>query len=532
MSGVTEGRNLEANLEILGKIKRGNMLAKAGDDGKLVRKTNWLTQAANKEKTHDDALFDQIKTILKAAEEKIDEDPDGQKELIQQYIQANKGLEILLSTYRSKGSKETYLIDKLTLLLAEHVKNFETTNSKVDPTIQTLKKHAEQAIKYVNDCRIRSTNNIWGNSYFGSEYDTILFGLLVRGASSTKIGASGKKLTVKDLKTVVASIVRRPISRKEKKELLAETLNDMMFSQYKTENENLGLKWLNAKVKGTKSSYAFFQGSMKPFISFEIKENHTKPMEVHRIKLAKRAIRTRLGNCFDKAAVVATHLIENTKGAIEIFRVGGDGENPYDHAWVLISKDENKLWDAIYDSEKKILGQNGNYMKLFPKDTWVVDGWTRDWWQLRAWTNSLCNPRQMYVRGKIRKAIKSGKISYDERVTWPPQPTMAWFRLRFAHLTALDWNMLEENGGMQWQDFKKAVEILKNSRNDLAQIFDSKLVEAVIYNEDVELLAGNAHNSTSPIQEEISKPPSSPSLGKKEARNNSLAVRESIKSNE
>ena len=192
MAGVTDGDNWQVNLTILGKLDRGNMLAVASNDGKLVRKTNWLTKAANKNKTHDDELFNQIEAVLAFAETKIDENPDENHELIKQYVQANKGLEILLSTYKSKGSKETYLIDKLTLLLAHHVVNFETNNAKVEPNNQKLKKFAEQAIQFVNDCRIRSVNNVmrggWGNSYFGEKYDRVLFGLLVRGASSMEFG--------------------------------------------------------------------------------------------------------------------------------------------------------------------------------------------------------------------------------------------------------------------------------------------------------------------------------------------------------
>ena len=103
----------KTNLVILGKIQRGDMLAAAGPDGKFTRKTNWLTKATSSDKTHDEKLFQQIEDVLRVSEFDIDGDPDGQKELIQQYIQANKGLEILLSTYRSKGSKETKISSPL-----------------------------------------------------------------------------------------------------------------------------------------------------------------------------------------------------------------------------------------------------------------------------------------------------------------------------------------------------------------------------------------------------------------------------------
>lgn len=533
MAGVTDGDNWQVNLTILGKLDRGNMLAVASNDGKLVRKTNWLTKAANKNKTHDDELFKQIEDVLAFAETKIDEYPDENHELIKQYVQANKGLEILLSTYKSKGSKETYLIDKLTLLLAHHVVNFETNNAKVSPNNQKLKKFAEQAIQFVNDCRIRSVNNVmrggWGNSYFGEKYDRVLFRLLVRGASSNEIGKPNHfdvnpvQSTAKDLKTILASIVRMPISRNDKKDMLAIKLNELMNDKDRWGNKALGIKWLTGVKHGMR-----LYGEVKIAGSFSLK-NHTNSAEYQRIKLAKRAIRYRLGNCADKACVAATHLIENTKGKIGIVMVAGRGymknREHYDHEWVLMSNYSDDLINAV----DACYGQPGNYKNKFPKDTWVVDGWTRDWWQLRSWTNSICNPRQLVVRAKIRNAIKSGRIVLNEIVTWPPQSTLAWFRIRFAHLAALDWDMLVDKNkeDITFSDFRKAVELLKSMRGDLAQIFPSNLVQEVIDNADVESLVGAVHDSTRPMHD--STRPISRDVSKRVhiASHNSYAARES-----
>ena len=495
MAGVTDGDNWQVNLTILGKLDRGNMLAVASNDGKLVRKTNWLTKAANKNKTHDDELFRQIEDVLAFAETKIDENPDENLELIKQYVQANKGLEILLSTYKSKGSKETYLIDKLTLLLAHHVMNFETNNAKVSLNNQKLKKFAEQAIQFVNDCRIRSVNNVmrggWGNSYFGEKYDRVLFRLLVRGFSPLSGDLIPAQSTAKDLKTILASIVRMPISRNDKKDMLAIKLNELMNDRDRLGNKALGIKWLT----GVKHGISLYPDDKLE--SFSLK-NHTNSAEYMRIKFAKRAIRYRLGNCFEKSCVAATHLIENTKGSIGIVRVSGHSymknRAGYDHAWVLMSNYSKDLIDACFACK----GQSGNYKNKFPKDTWVVDGWTRDWWQLRSWTNSKCNLRQLAVRIKIRRAIKSGRIALNEIVTWPPQSTLAWFRIRFAHLAALDWDMLVDKNkeDITFSDFRKAVEFLKFMRGDLAQIFPSNLVQEVIDNADVEALVSSVHDST------------------------------------
>jgi hypothetical protein len=518
----------KTNLVILGKIQRGDMLAAAGPDGKFTRKTNWLTKATSSDKTHDEKLFQQIEDVLRVSEFDIDGDPDGQKELIQQYIQANKGLEILLSTYRSKGSKETKLIDGLTLLLAEHAVNFESQNSKnQNANSNELKSLAKEAINYVNDCRIRSVNNIhkggWGNPYFGEKYDGVLFSLLVRGASNVRTG----KNTAKELKTYVAAIVRMPISRKQKKEELAKILNAMAYSK-----EELGLDHLTSKHDGKIRSGHKFITNYEPF--------KTSSEEAQRIKIARRAIRTRLGNCYDKAAVAATYLIEKTKGNVGICRVAGapryHGDTHYDHAWVLISEDKHRLVKAI-DTIESRRGGDEDCKRLFPKDTWVVDGWTRDWWQLRSWFNSACNVRQIGVRHKIRAAIRQGKIRLNEIVNWPPQPDYRWFSLKFAHLTNLDFSLISHTDDLDFTKFRKAMEVVKACRSELAQILSPILIKEVIEQEDpseflaCESMVGreSSHNSARPISEKILGVPS-PRVSGNKAAHNSLALRDSVKS--
>ena len=445
--------NWQANLIILGKLERGDMLAVAGDDGKLVRKTNWLTQAKNNSKTRGEELFKQIKDVLDSAETNIDETTEDV--LIKQYVKANKGLEILLSTYKSKGSKETELIGKLSLVLVEHMKKIEINNNTVEPEKQEMKKYAEQAIQFVNDCRIRSINNNWGNSYFGQEYDSILFQLMVRAASTCPFGIEDSNKTrhhtAKDLQAILATIMIMPCSRKEKKEMLAKKLNDLITDPSGNETNKHGIDWL----------------LKKDVLSFEATKQHKidhKNQEVAQIKIAKRAIRYRLGTCFDKACVAATDLVENTKGKIGIVRVQG---HPYEHAWVLISKDWENLVTAINTCQNQHKPANGNYKHLFPLDTWVVDGWTRDWWQLRAWTNSVCNPRQYLVRRNIRNAIESGLIVGYELVNWPPKYPNQGFRLRFAHLASLDRNIISNKNMTFSSDWHKGVQVLKTMKYEI-----------------------------------------------------------------
>ncbi len=445
MTTVTE--NYQANLIIFGKLERGDMLAVAGDDGKLVRKTNWLTQATNKNETRGKELFTQIKDVLDSAVTKMEEDDyEVNNVLIKQYVKANKGLEILLSTYKSKGSKETELIGNLSLVLVQHMKNFQTHNI-LAPEKQDLKKYAEQAIQFVNDCRIRSVNNIFGNSYFGEE-DTRLLTQIVRVANVKPTTSTNKKINHahKNLKAIMATIIKMPCSRREKKVILLRELQNFINGCKPKDIENLH------NVHATE------------------KYHIEKQPEAYRIKMVKNAIRHRLGNCGEKARVVATHLVENTEGKIGIVIVSGapiaPGGTYYDHAWVLISKEREKLEEACKKLETP---ENGNYKHLFPHDTWVVDGWTRDWWQLRAWTNSMCNPRQLGVRMSIRKAIISGKFVSDEIVTWPPKYPNAGFRLRFAHMGSLNLAVLNENNNLNitMADWHQAVQVLQSMKSEL-----------------------------------------------------------------
>ncbi len=447
MAEVTAGNNLQANLIIFGKLERGDMLAVAGDDGKLVRKTNWLTQATNKNETRGKELFTQIKDVLDSAVTKMEEDDyEVNNVLIKQYVKANKGLEILLSTYKSKGSKETELIGNLSLVLVQHMKNFQTHNI-LAPEKQDLKKYAEQAIQFVNDCRIRSVNNIFGNSYFGEE-DTRLLTQIVRVANVKPTTSTNKKINHahKNLKAIMATIIKMPCSRREKKVILLRELQNFINGCKPKDIENLH------NVHATE------------------KYHIEKQPEAYRIKMVKNAIRHRLGNCGEKARVVATHLVENTEGKIGIVIVSGapiaPGGTYYDHAWVLISKEREKLEEACKKLETP---ENGNYKHLFPHDTWVVDGWTRDWWQLRAWTNSMCNPRQLGVRMSIRKAIISGKFVSDEIVTWPPKYPNAGFRLRFAHMGSLNLAVLNENNNLNitMADWHQAVQVLQSMKSEL-----------------------------------------------------------------
>ena len=462
---VSRGPALADNLKTLGKMQRGDMLAKADTSGRLVRKTNWLTQKHNSSRTHDADLFAEIKEILTATESKIEEnDQNPENEFTTLYVNAIKGLETLLQTYRSKGSKETDLIDQLTLVLVEHVANIEK-NTTGPQGVNSLMAVAKQTIQYVQDCRIRSTNNNLlrsggiGWSYYDKEWDKYLLSLLVRGSSDVNGGGSR---TARELKTVVLDISRRPISRNEKRQLLATTLNTMFGSDggfqhlrpmYDTGYIDFFDEWMDR--------------GLVPGRPLHEKERH---------KLARRAMRTRFGNCQEKTAVAATHLVEATRGEIGICRVAG---TQYDHAWVLISRHKKQLIGGCL-----ALAKNGRGKRLLPRDTVVVDGWTKDWWGLRNWFNPLGNARQLAVRQSIRNEIADNGIQFREIVSWPPFAENSYFRLRYAHLTRMDEALL--GPGFTWATYQAAVNKLKQYRASLSQVLSQNALQQCIDNPDID----------------------------------------------
>jgi len=482
---VSIGPAIADNLKTLGKMQRGDMLAKADTSGRLVRKTNWLTQKHNSSRTHDADLFAEIKAVLTAAESKIENDQNPENEFTTLYVNAIKGLETLLQTYRSKGSKETDLIDQLTLVLVEHVANIEK-NTTGPQGVNSLMAVAKQTIKYVQDCRIRSTNNNFlksggiGWDYYDKTWDCYLLVLLVRGSSGVKVG---NDKTLRDLKTLLIDISRRPISRNEKRRILAAALNSWFGSDG-------GLQHLRTIRYGT---------NYKDFQTEWTERNVPKGSwlrEKERHKLARRALRTRFGNCGEKTAVTATHLVEATRGAIGICRVGG---KEYDHDWVLISRQKKEL---IQGCEQ--LAENGRGKQLLPRDTVVVDGWTKDWWGLRDWFNPLGNTRQLAVRQSIRKEIANNGLFIHEFVRWPPAPENSYFRLRYAHLTQMNPDLLGPD--FTWAKYQDAVNKLKQYRATLSQVLSQNTLHQLIDHPDidsVEEIMSEQSRMTQQIEQEL-----------------------------
>jgi hypothetical protein len=475
-TAVSAGPALLENLKTLGKMQRGDMLTVAGANGRFERKTNWLTQRHNTDRTHDITLFDQIDEVLASAEEATADDPgDNQQveELRSNYIKAVRGLDTLLQNYRSKGSKEMDLIDRLTVVLVDHAKHIEEATAQAVQDVDGLKKTAWRSIKYVNDCRIRSTNNMFGVSYFGQEIDQYIMRLLVRGFSGNEFPGSGRTVG-KDLKTLIAVLIRQPISRREKQRLLAATLQEW-FGDDRQPPVHL--------QRIVKHNYDQKLGRVRG-VEYGFEDKHravtrVAVLEKWRFKSVRRAIRNRFGNCGEKADVAATHLVESTKGKIGICIVSGKG---YDHTWVLISRSRDELVQGCMLLAKG----RANGKKSLPRDTVVVDGWTHDVWKLRDWYNmdSVPNPRQVKVRASIRREIANNGLTLIADVKWPPHADSGYFRLRYAHLAKLDPALLGPQ--FTWQLYHSAASKLKACAAQLSQILSPAIVGQCLLEQDID----------------------------------------------
>jgi hypothetical protein len=129
--------------------------------------------------------------------------------------------------------------------------------------------------------------------------------------------------------------------------------------------------------------------------------NVTRNKDEERIRLCRRAVKTRHGNCGEKSALCATWLLENRPGNENILWVCG---NPaYDHAWVVFDHPDPN-WNGVIDQ--------------LSGDAVVVDGWTGDYYQAkhptRYWHGGAANPFQITVRHNILNA--SGNIRVKENV--------------------------------------------------------------------------------------------------------------------
>ncbi len=130
-----------------------------------------------------------------------------------------------------------------------------------------------------------------------------------------------------------------------------------------------------------------------------------------RIRSVRRAIKFGHGNCGEKAAIVATWLLEQTKNQKKIFWVNA---KHWDHSWTI-------LGDPGLIDEQRV---EHDFIHTWGDSTVIVDGWTGDYYVAKHPFNplksgSLPNPFQLWARRKVHDSQK--EIEVLEDVKWPPR---------------------------------------------------------------------------------------------------------------
>jgi hypothetical protein len=246
---------------------------------------------------------------------------------------------------------------------------------------------ARQCIDYVNGLNIKSTNVPFRRGTYQkySKYHTFVL-------DATRCETFG---------------VSRPVLQRRRQVLTA------LADTTRTKQQR------RAAVKAMMNSWGedyFFNSTPGGFFNSHRSAFKDEP----RIRNCRRVIKTRHGNCNEKASVCATWLLENSRGNQVILWVYGG--TAYDHAWVVYGHPD-PYWNGVIDQ--------------LSSDAVVVDGWTGDYYQakhpLRYWHGGAANPFQITVRHRILNI--DGNIRLKEHVHWRDWATSfsPHFRLAFAH---------------------------------------------------------------------------------------------------
>jgi hypothetical protein len=234
--------------------------------------------------------------------------------------------------------------------------------SKLDRNIQL----ARRCIEYVNALHVKSINVPFRLATY---YKFSNYHYFVLGATRCETrGVPERVLT--NRRFVLQTVADQTKSRKQKRALVKAQIN------------RLGVTYFDDHT---------------PKDCFDQATDRKDEM---RIRLCRRAMKTRHGNCMEKSALTATWLLENRPGDENILWVAG---NAYDHAWVVFDPGAPK-WDGVIAN--------------LSDDAVVADGWTGDYYQAKHpqkfWHGGLANPFQLTIRNRVRHA--SGNIGVLENV--------------------------------------------------------------------------------------------------------------------
>jgi hypothetical protein len=209
------------------------------------------------------------------------------------------------------------------------------------------------------------------------EEDAIGGPMLATEVEQMRARIAGKIQDTKTVKSQILAIVHGTAGKAQKKQQLKDLMKRSGFN-------------------GDAYSYDWFR-------------DRTDAPDEHRIRLVRKAIKMRHGNCGEKSAIAATWLLEQTKNTKAIFWVDANG---WDHMWAVMANagtlDETTVATGKY--------------KRWPTDAVVVDGWTHDWYPIHHPYDPIkgtpYNPFQLHVRRGVQEF--QGRINVDEELRWPP----------------------------------------------------------------------------------------------------------------
>lgn len=278
---------------------------------------------------------------------------------------------------------------------------------------------AKEAIRYVDKLKIKSVNVPFRitTHHKLSALDGFLFRYMRAETNEDYSGVIPNWQAIKDIRHRILEVLRSNKTKHQKK----KDLQNLM----KIADEKKVLK--------------------------QVYQWHTRTnrADEHRIRCCRKAIKFKHGNCGEKSAIAATHLLEQakTKGhdkAILWCTYGTRGDK-YDHSFVLLADREGRL---TVERVEQVSHDDGwgvsyfNYVSNWDENTVVVDAWTSDYYAAKHPFNplkagSIANPFQAYVRRKVDRLYHDNrniKVLEVVHENWPPKFDPD-FRLENAHLS-------------------------------------------------------------------------------------------------
>jgi hypothetical protein len=350
MTKHTEPHNIIINLDLMAALKSGDRIGAPNKNG-VFKINGW--------RNDNDSITIQVVNIKSVFHAALSDPSLVTKDTFDKSVAAYNGLNKILANYQEKGNKDNqskslrealYDIDKLITSAQAKLANLPSSGNNI-----TL---AKNAIKYLNSLDIAS-NNVRFNGHFKNELDTFLGRYLRqehRFNDDHIVESFHAHLTFNKNKMHDGiTIAQAKALLKSYHDIRREILAILRKESSGTERELKNL--LNReKSKGY---------SNETWIGYEFKSANKSDEE--RIRLARKSIKFGRGNCYEKSAIVATHMLEATRGSKSIFWVACIS---YDHCFAIVA--DKNLLTAREIETKPAYEWTG--------DAVIVDGWTGDYY--------------------------------------------------------------------------------------------------------------------------------------------------------